>query len=45
MDPYKFYHKLEELYNEVDAKEVTEYRTGYQDAVQFILEMVEEELE
>lgn len=45
MDPYKFYHKLEELYNEVDTKEVTEYRTGYIDAIQFVMEMVEEELE
>jgi hypothetical protein len=45
VDPYKFYHKLEELYNEVDGRDETDYRTGYLDAVQFILEIVEEELE
>jgi hypothetical protein len=45
MDPYKLHHQLEDLYVEVEGRDVTEYRTGYLDAIQFIIEIVEEELD
>lgn len=44
MDPYHFYHQLEDLFNEVDSKEETEYRQGYLDALKFVMELVEEEM-
>ena len=45
MDAIKLHRELEELYNEVDIKDETEYRSGYLDAIKYVLEMVEEEMD